>query len=204
MPARPGGHFMPARRLDAMVDAVLAITMTLLVLELRLPDLATPDLLGAVLELQPKFASWVLSFLLLALLWSGHVRAFRHVEDVDSGLFWLVIFWLLATSLLPFSSSLLGEFPGRPESYVVYAANLIVVEALIVLRNLSLLRRGLFAGGRRLLWLSPLFISLCAVASALVGLRWPQHGSTVYLLIIPTLIWTSRQARRAQADGGER
>ena len=73
-----------------------------------------------------------------------------------------------------------------------------------MLRNLSLLRRGLFAGGRRLLWLSPLFISLCAVASALVGLRWPQHGSTVYLLIVPTLIWTSRQARRAQADGGER
>jgi len=63
---------MPAHRLDAMVDAVLAITMTLLVLELRLPDLATPDLLGAVLELQPKFASWVLSFLLLAAFAAWH------------------------------------------------------------------------------------------------------------------------------------
>lgn len=194
--------FVPAGRLDALVDAVLAITMTLLVLDLRLPEFGAKGLADALLGLRPKFDTWILSFLLLALLWSGHVRAFRRVERVDPLLFWLVILWLLTTSLLPFSSSLLGDFPQDPQSHWIYSANLLLVEIVIVLRNLQIGRLAVPAGDkplglaeilrRRDVWAHPAIVSACALASAAVAIRWPGHASWVYALLVPGLLWRGR------------
>jgi uncharacterized membrane protein len=177
-------------RLDGLVDAVLAITMTLLVLELRLPEELHGDLLGALDELQPKIISWVVSFLILALCWLGHTRAFHRVAQVDSRLFWLVALWLLFTSVIPFSSAMIGEHNELFTSHVIYAANIILIEVSVILRNMHLKRHPeLLAepdepwGGVD--WVAVGSITTAALASVVMAAYIPEWASIAYALNAP-------------------
>lgn len=177
-------------RLDGLVDAVLAITMTLLVLELALPDDLHGNLLGALDELQPKIISWVVSFLILALCWLGHTRAFHRVAQIDSRLFWLVALWLLFTSVIPFTSALIGEHNELFTSHVIYAANIILIEVAVILRNLYLKRHpelltepGEAWGGVD--WVAAGAITLAALASVTLAAFTPEWASIAYALNAP-------------------
>lgn len=183
-------HF-PRHRLDALVDAVLAITMTLLVLELRLPEAEGAGLLAGLDALEPKLISWVVSFLILAFFWSAHTRAFQRVERIDNRLFWLVTPWLLATSFVPFTSSLIGEHNELPESHAIYATNLIAVQAVLILRNLYLHAHPelLGEGGAhpsQVGWAGVAVVVLCALGSVVWAYRFgPNYASLAYVLIWP-------------------
>lgn len=183
--------FIPRHRIDALVDAVLAITMTLLVLELRVPEVMQGDVFGAIGELTPQIVAWVVSFLILAVCWHGHVVNFRAIEHIDARLFWLVTLWLLATSVIPFSSSLIGVHNELAQSHIVYAINIIAIQAAVVLRNLYLRRHpGLFrdgiAEGHPIGWARALAVSLAAAASVAVACYWiTDYASVAYLAIGP-------------------
>ncbi|MGN6770751.1 MAG: TMEM175 family protein [Rhizobiaceae bacterium] len=183
--------FIPRHRIDALVDAVLAITMTLLVLELRVPEVMQGDIFGAISELTPQIVAWVVSFLILAVCWHGHVVNFRAIEHIDARLFWLVTLWLLVTSVIPFSSSLIGVHNELAQSHIVYAINIIAIQAAVVLRNLYLRRHpGLFrdgtAEGHPIGWMRALAVSLAAAASVAVACYWTtDYASVAYLAIGP-------------------
>lgn len=183
--------FIPRHRIDALVDAVLAITMTLLVLELRVPEVMQGDIFGAISELTPQIVAWVVSFLILAVCWHGHVVNFRAIEHIDARLFWLVTLWLLVTSVIPFSSSLIGVHNELAQSHIVYAINIIAIQAAVVLRNLYLRRHpGLFrdgtAEGHPIGWMRALAVSLAAAASVAVACYWTtDYASAAYLAIGP-------------------
>jgi uncharacterized membrane protein len=183
--------FIPRHRIDALVDAVLAITMTLLVLELRLPEQIQGDVFGAINELTPQIVAWVVSFLILAVCWHGHVVNFRAIEHIDARLFWLVTLWLLVTSVIPFSSSLIGVHNELAQSHIVYAINIIAIQAAVVLRNLYLRRHpGLFrdgtAEGHSIGWMRALAVSLAAAGSVAVACYWTtDYASVAYLAIGP-------------------
>ncbi|HHZ08601.1 MAG TPA: DUF1211 domain-containing protein [Rhizobiales bacterium] len=186
--ARP---LMSKHRLDALVDAVLAITMTLLVLELGLPENGGADLLAALDELTPKIISWVVSFLILAQFWRGQMQATRGLEEIDVPLFHIMVVWLLLTSVIPFTSSLIGEHNSNPQSHVLYAANLILIEAVVAVRNVYLKRHAaLFSGGdtgqAKLDFSATIAITLAALASvATATLIAPDYASIAYVLILP-------------------
>lgn len=183
--------FIPRHRIDALVDAVLAITMTLLVLELRVPEVMQGDIFGAISELTPQIVAWVVSFLILAVCWHGHVVNFRAIEHIDARLFWLVTLWLLVTSVIPFSSSLIGVHNELAQSHIIYAINIIAIQAAVVLRNLYLRRHpGLFrdgtAEGHPIGWMRALAVSLAAAASVAVACYWTtDYASVAYLAIGP-------------------
>ncbi len=183
--------FIPRHRIDALVDAVLAITMTLLVLELRVPEVMQGDVFGAIGELTPQIVAWVVSFLILAVCWHGHVVNFRAIEHIDARLFWLVTLWLLVTSVIPFSSSLIGVHNELAQSHIIYAINIIAIQAAVVLRNLYLRRHpGLFrdgtAEGHPIGWMRALAVSLAAAASVAVACYWTtDYASVAYLAIGP-------------------
>lgn len=184
-------RLMSKHRLDALVDAVIAITMTLLVLELRLPEDATGDLFAALGELTPKIISWVVSFLLLAQFWRGQMQATKGLESMDLSLFHIMIAWLLLTSVIPFTSSLIGEHNENPQSHVIYAMNLIAVEAVVILRNLYLRRHAaLFekgdSGKAKLDMSSAISVIVAACASvAFAYLVDPEYASLAYILMLP-------------------
>jgi uncharacterized membrane protein len=94
------------RELDRIVnfsDAIFAIAITILVLDIRLPDNLSPtELPVQVLGLGPKYLSYLISFLVLAVYWQAHHRVFKPITGYDGTLVWLNILFLMAVAFLPF------------------------------------------------------------------------------------------------------
>src|SRR5256885_1252420 len=93
-------------RLETFSDGVIAIIMTVMVLELRAPADETPE---AVLPLIPVLLSYVLSFIVLGIYWNNHHQFLYGVERIDGSVLWAnlhLLFWL---SLIPFVTSWMGE-----------------------------------------------------------------------------------------------
>lgn len=126
LPANSSG--LGKHRIEALNDGIYAVAMTLLVLELKLPEareaVTESALAGSLLHLIPKFFAWLISFFILAIFWFSHQRAFHYVRAVDRKLLWINVIALAFASLLPFSSALVGEYGRLFAPQVVYALNM--------------------------------------------------------------------------------
>lgn len=117
-------------RLTMLTDGIFAIVMTLLVLELKLPEIhghVTPQsLLDALIHQAPHFISYIVSFIVLGNYWVAHHTEFQYINKLDHKLIWLNVLFLMFISLLPFSASLLGHYPDNTTAVVFYGANLLI------------------------------------------------------------------------------
>lgn len=117
-------------------DAVFAIAITILVLNLRLPEIpasqAASVLPGAIAGLWPKFLSYVISFVLIGNYWAAHHRAFRFIRRYDRRLISLNICFLMCVAFLPFPVSLMSEYGSLRISLVIYLGSLIVTGLVLV------------------------------------------------------------------------
>jgi uncharacterized membrane protein len=108
-------------------DAVFAIAITLLALELEVPQipesLAAAELPSALLELRPKFFSFLVSFWVVGFYWLAHHRIFHHVSAYDRRLLLINLLLLMWIVLMPFTSSLIGEYENLQLPVIVYAAH---------------------------------------------------------------------------------
>jgi uncharacterized membrane protein len=107
-------------------DAVFAIVITLLVLELKVPHLtehSEPALRGALVGLLPRVAGFVISFLIIGLMWIEHHRIFRYIADYDSGLLWRNLLLLLCVSFVPFPTALFSENFWSRTAFILYTAS---------------------------------------------------------------------------------
>jgi uncharacterized membrane protein len=117
----------PARVL-ALSDGVFAIVLTLLVLELHVPDLARGQRLTEVLrEIWPSFVAFLLSFVVVAIAWTGHRGLFALIRQTDRALVWLNILYLLPISLLPFGAALISRYDQEPVALRLYGLLLIAI-----------------------------------------------------------------------------
>jgi uncharacterized membrane protein len=117
---------LPTNRLEALSDAVFAIVMTLLVLGLGVPVFKESSMhqqFTQLLEMWPKFASYFATFLILGLIWSLQHYSFSLIKRIDSVFIWLHIIALMFIALLPFSTSLLGEYWGQQLPVLIYEGN---------------------------------------------------------------------------------
>jgi uncharacterized membrane protein len=118
-------------------DAVFAIVMTLLVLEIRVPevpsDLAAAEVPTKVLALWPKFFSYVLSFLVIGNYWIAHHQTFRYVMSYDRPLLWMNLLFLLSISFIPFPTALLGEYGELRFAVIFYAASVGLARLVLAL-----------------------------------------------------------------------
>jgi len=174
-------------RLEAFSDGVIAILITIMVLELKVPHEA--DLAG-LLPLVPVFLSYVLSFIFIGIYWTNHHHLLQAIEHVDGRVLWAnlhLLFWL---SLIPFVTGWIGEnqFAAWPvASYGIVLlcaaiAYLILTRALIALHgNDSVLATAL---GRDIKGkISPVFY-LMAIPLAFVN---PWLASALYVVV--AIIW---------------
>lgn len=114
---------LPVNRVEALTDGVFAIAMTLLVFGVELPH--TTDSLGSRLwSLWPKLASYVLSFIMLGVLWIGHHYQLNHLRRTDRALIWLNLGFLLAITFLPFGASVLGTEYKHAAAVALYAGTI--------------------------------------------------------------------------------
>ena len=180
-------------RSEALSDGIYAVAMTLLVIELKLPDHAAingaDDLLRAVAHLAPRVIAWVISFFVLAQFWFGHQRTFSYVRRGDGKLIALNLGQLGFVSLMPFSSALAGEYPTILWSQVFYSLNMMVLAALALLASRHVHRHpeftsspmsiGYYRGARvRMLGLG--LISAVAIGIAMVI---PGAGNMAFMLM---------------------
>ena len=110
-------------RIEAFSDGVLAIVITIMVLELKAPE--EPGF-EHPLHLWPIFAAYVLSYAYVAIYWVNHHRLFSHARKVTGGLVWSNIALLFALSLLPFTTAYLGSNFLDPLASAIYSASLLL------------------------------------------------------------------------------
>jgi len=108
----------PKHRLETYSDAVFAIVITLLVLELKVPHMEHPEvtqnIINSLVVLAPKIFSWIASFFFVSLIWMHHHHILLMSTEADYNLVWINAFLLFFVCLLPFPTALLGEYPLSP------------------------------------------------------------------------------------------
>ncbi|HEV8649503.1 MAG TPA: TMEM175 family protein [Actinomycetes bacterium] len=120
-------------RVLALSDGVFAIIITLLVLDVHVPELTEGQSLAAALrEIRPSFAAFVISFIVAGMYWVGHRDLFGLIRRTDRGLVWLNILYLLPVCLLPFGASLLGRFDREPVAVRIYGLVLVAIAGMRV------------------------------------------------------------------------
>jgi uncharacterized membrane protein len=178
---------MSKGRLEAFSDGVIAIIITIMVLELRVPEDGT---LSALRPLLPKFLSYILSFVFLGIYWNNHHHLWQAAKQVNGSILWAnmhLLFWL---SLIPFVTGWMGEhFSPIPVAFyggVLWLSGLayyIMVRAIIAHHGKdSMIARALGSGNKErasliiysaailLAFLSPVISALLFVVVAVIWL----------------------------------
>jgi uncharacterized membrane protein len=190
-------------RLEAFSDGVLAILITIMVLDLRVPE---QQGFQALLPLWPVFSSYLLSFLYLGIYWNNHHHMFHASRGVTGPILWAnlhLLFWL---SLVPFTTAWMGEnhFAAAPSALyglvlLMAAIAFWILQQLIIASQgpQSLLRRAVGADWKGKL--SPLCY-LIAIPAAFVS-HWLAQG--LYLLVALMWLVPDRRIEHAlqNADG---
>lgn len=135
-------------RMEALTDGIFAIAMTLLVLELKVPDVpksaSSTELLGLLKQEGPAFVSFFISFMYCGVLWFMHHLAMHFIRHLQAALVWLNLLFLMSISVLPFSCALLGHLIRNGAAQEIYFANMLAAASL-------LWAQWLFAKKRRLI-----------------------------------------------------
>jgi uncharacterized membrane protein len=178
---------MEKGRLLAFSDGVIAIIVTIMVLDLKVPREAS---LGALLPVMPVFLSYVLSFLYVSIYWNNHHHFFHLVHQVDGGLLWAnmhLLFWL---SLVPFTTGWMGENNFAPVPTAVYGVSLLMPALAWQVMQWAIIRGeghgSTFARalGRDLKGKISPVLYLAGIALAFVD---PRIAGALYLLV--ALMW---------------
>src|SRR5918911_738074 len=122
-------------RIVNLSDGIVAIAITLLVLDIKVPDIpdgmVSSQLPGALLSLWPKYLGYLLSFLGISAFWLIHHSIFRSIRAYDRTLLYLNFLFLMVIAFVPFPTSLLGEYGGHQLPVAIYAATLAVGRLLL-------------------------------------------------------------------------
>jgi uncharacterized membrane protein len=174
-------------RLTAFSDGVIAIIITIMVLELKVPH---GDDVAALIPLTPIFLSYVLSFVYIAIYWNNHHHVMQATHKVDGAVLWAnmhLLFWL---SLIPFATAWMGENHFSKLPTAVYGLSLLMPAVAYYILELTIIRlegnKGLLAnavGNDAKEKISPV-LYLAAIGLAFVE-PWIAHA--IYVLV--ALIW---------------
>ena len=120
------------QRLEAFSDGVLAIAITLLVLEISVPIAESGDLGQALVDQWPSYVAFFLSFVVIGIMWVSHHSMFERIARVDRRLLFLNLFLLLGIAFLPFPTALLAEYveDGGTNSHLaaaIYSATMALI-----------------------------------------------------------------------------
>ena len=116
-------------RTEAFSDGVIAVAITLLVLDIHVPNVNT-DLLQALLKQWPAYLGYVTSFLVITIFWANHHNMFRHIQQVDYALLIINAFFLMCIAFIPFATAVLTKYITSPTNQhtaaIVYGATLLL------------------------------------------------------------------------------
>ena len=191
---------MSRNRMEAFSDGVIAIIITIMVLELRVPIGAS---LPALRPVTPVFLSYILSFVLLGIYWTNHHHLLQVVERVSGGVLWAnlhLLFWL---SLIPFATAWMGENHFAPVPVAVYGVVMVFAAIAYFILTRALLRIHApdstlaIALGRDFKGKISIVIYLIAIPLAFVN-SWVAYG--VYVVVAVMWLIPDRRIERRITD----
>jgi len=123
-------------RTEAFSDGVFAIVVTLLVLELKVPILhdraSVSELDHQLVDLVPKFLSWLISFVIVCKFWLNHHHLLTFARHATYGMVWLNSIFLMGQAFIPFPTALMGEYPTNPLAVSLFGAVMAVNTLLFI------------------------------------------------------------------------
>ena len=190
---------MNKQRLEAFSDGVFAIVITLLILDIRIPEVDPAALPAALVDMLPQLLTYVLSFFIVGLYWHLHHQVAAQIKMIDEAFIWLNLIWLLFVSVLPFPTALLGRYPLQPIPLAIYGFNLILVNVtgfliLVYFRNRPHLRyTPMTSAGLRAI--APIYIAVNSLYAIAIAAAWfvPWLSYAIFFFV---LLWVTIRAIR--------
>ncbi|WP_407379834.1 TMEM175 family protein [Methanobrevibacter sp.] len=130
-------NLMETNRLEAFYDAIIAIIVTVLVLELPQPETAT---IAGILALKVSYFTYLVSFLVCANLWQYHHLIYAHVKKIDSKIIWLNILLMFVISLIPYLTIFVANNPNSLLSESLYGLDFILVDIILFIMSRYLIK----------------------------------------------------------------
>jgi uncharacterized membrane protein len=210
VPTGPGEDQPGVERLLALSDGVVAIALTLLVLQLNVPSPARLTDPNSVSELAAQLGkgadeliSYVISFYVIAQFWLVHHRVFRQIGGQREGLAWWNFAFLFTITLMPFTSDLLGKYAENPLAVDIFAANLLAASlttqlTIVYGRRRDLVTTETSARQARAEWARMVASVFVIVLS--IGIAWVNTDAAKYcwllLAVAPRVAdrWSGRLA----------
>ena len=179
---------MTKTRLEAFSDAVIAIIITIMVLELKVPHDTSFD---ALMKLWPVFLSYAVSFLLLGIYWGNHHHLIHTIKEVRGSIIWAnlhLLFWL---SLVPFATAWMGENHFAKNTVAVYAllCDLCGIAYYILLMIIKDHNRDNAALLEVLIKQSRKGMISCIMYTAAIGLSFVHQRLGGILIILVAIMW---------------
>jgi len=184
---------MSKNRVEALSDGVFAIVITLLILDIRVPDVEYNQLLSSLVALLPRILAYVISFGVIGVYWLAHHQSLQLIGRLNGFLIWLNFLYLLAVSFMPFPTALLGRYPMQPIPIVIYGLNLIVANATglaltLYLRAHPELGSGLaHRASHKSLYIYG-FVNLSYVLAMLLGFVAPAISYGIFVVVLMVVI----------------
>ena len=190
---------MGKTRLEAFSDGVIAIIITIMVLELRAPHGSEFAALGALL---PIFLSYVLSFVLVGIYWNNHHHLLHMCRNVSGGVLWAnmhLLFWL---SLVPFVTAWMGENHFERQPVALYGVVMLMSGvAYYILSNTIIRHHGADSALRAAVGKDAKGVMSVAMYAAAIAVSFANHWIALAIYVAVALMWLipdPRIERRAQ------
>ena len=185
---------MEKSRLEAFSDGVFAIVITLLILDIRFPDVPYSQFWETMNSTLPRILAYVMSFIIIGVYWVTHHNSMHAIKKTDRVFLWLNVLLLLCVSFIPFPTSLLGRYPYQAGPIVIYGATLIASNLVGYMMILYVWRHPHLAvpefGPQYMRRHTPVYIVvnslyLCAILLA----KWfPLLSYLIYIMVVVFII----------------
>ncbi|WP_167536440.1 TMEM175 family protein [Streptomyces ficellus] len=195
------GQQVPRHRMLALTDGVVAIAMTLLVLDIQLPDdLSGTALRRALDDVQSQVGAFLLSAVVIAMFWRAHHATLRTAEWLDTRLFWLNVVFLVLVSLMPFPTRVLEDYAHLPVGPGLYGAVIGLGALVLYAMQVHIARTPPYRTDLRPPLPAQAFVFLLSVAIAPFS---PQAAIYSWVASVPLSVLAHRHAARPR-DGAPR
>ena len=200
---------MSKNRVEAFTDGVLAIIITILVLELNMPEMPEgahgSELLFILPELMPQLISYLVSFLVVAIYWVNHHSFFHRLSNTNHTLIWLNVHFLFWVSLIPFPTGHMGEHPFSITANVILASVFLMGSlSFKIMSSYSMFRGNICQDSlqyeekkriARIEWIGPI-LYVAAIGSAFFDTR-----ISILLMIVTPLMYfiPAREKKRVSS-----
>lgn len=183
-------QFMNTSRIETLADGIFAIAMTLLVLTLEVPNFPDPvtntTIFNFLISTIPQFFVYGMSFVLLAVFWRINHREFNRIEKSDGILLRITIIWLMFVVLVPFSTSLIGDYGNLQVPELFFHFNMFIIGILAFITWYYAVNWGLTSfkwtkKAYKRSFFGYLIFPVLAVLAMLLTFITPSYSSLAYL-----------------------